>query len=95
MPGRPADAAILSTIILPFLTAASIGFDCGNLLKDKIDFDFSKLKGAHSVIDNVNHGGISSTNTTYTIDICKHLGKVKNIPQDKQCPNGSRGRHPP
>lgn len=29
-------------------------------------------------------------NTTFTIDICKPLGKVKNLPADEQCPNGTQ-----
>ena len=30
-------------------------------------------------------------NTTYTVDICKALGKVKDAPADEQCPNGTQG----
>ncbi|KAH8599508.1 autophagy-related protein 27-domain-containing protein [Bisporella sp. PMI_857] len=81
---------VLSTFLLPFLAAASGSLDCAHLRKDNIGFDLSKLGGARSVVHNVDHGGISSTNTTYTIDICRPLGKVKNVPSDRQCPNGTR-----
>lgn len=87
--GRPADAAILSTIILPILAAASGGLDCTHVRADKIGFDLSKLGGPRSVVNSVANPA-SSRNTTYTIDICKPLKKVKNIDKDIQCPNGSR-----
>lgn len=87
----PVGAAILSIVLLPFLAAASIGLDCKELIRDDIHFDLSALGGPRSVIRNVDHGGVSSTNTTYTIDVCRHLGKVKKV--EKQCPNGTRGMH--
>ncbi|KAG9244367.1 autophagy protein-like protein Atg27 [Calycina marina] len=89
LPCRPLEATIISTLLLPFLATAQ-GLDCEHLRADKIGFNLKKLGGAHSVVHNVDHGGISTTNTTYTLDICRPLGKVKSIPAEKQCPNGSR-----
>lgn len=89
LPGSPADAAILSTFLLPFLTAATGGLDCTHVRADSIGFDLSKLGGPRSVVNNI-FNPASSRNTTYTIDICKPLKKVKNIDKDIQCPNGSR-----
>ena len=91
MPGRPADTALLSVFLLPYLAAASIGFDCSTLIRDGVEFNLKALEGPRSVVHNIDHDGISSTNTTYTIDICRHLGKAKNVPKERQCPNGSRG----
>jgi len=41
------------------------------------------------VVNNIDNG-LTTQNTTYTIDICQALKKVKGIDNKKQCPNGSR-----
>ena len=92
LPGKPADALMLSTFLLPFLASATGTLNCAHLRKDGISFDLSKLGGARSVVQSVDHGGVSTTNTSYTIDICRALGKVNDLPADKQCPNGTRGK---
>jgi hypothetical protein len=91
LPGNPADAAIVSVFLLPFLTAASGSLDCTHVRADDIGFDLSKLGGPRSVVDNIANPA-SSLNTTYTIDICKPLKKVKDIDKNIQCPNGSRSK---
>jgi len=92
LPGRPGDAAILSAFLLPFLANATGNFDCGDIVLDHIPFDFSELGGARSVITSVDKGA-SIHNTTYTVNICKPLGKVKGVDPKIQCPNGTRCKH--
>jgi len=91
LPGRPGDAAILSAFLLPFLANATGSFDCEDVVLDGIPFDFKELGGARSVITSVDKGA-SIRNTTYTIDICKLLGKAKGVDPKIQCPNGTRGK---
>jgi Autophagy-related protein 27 len=89
LPRSPADAAILSTLLFPFFSAAA-GIDCTHVRVDKTSFDLSKLGGARSALHTYATGGKNHT-ATYTIDICKPLGKVKDVPSTDQCPHGTRG----
>lgn len=84
--------ALLPSFLLPLLAAAA-GLDCTHIRADGVGWDLTKLGGARSAVHNIDHEGISSTNTTYTIDICRPLGKVKGskVPVEKQCPGGTRG----
>ena len=91
LPRSPADAAILSTLLLPFLSEAAGNFDCNHIRVDKKGFDLSELGGPKSVFHNFVRDSTTNVTTTYTIDICKPLGKVKDIAAAKQCPNGTRG----
>lgn len=40
----------------------------------------------------VREEGIITKNTTFTIDICKAIGKKKGILDEDQCPEGTRGK---
>lgn len=86
LPRNPADAAIISTLLFPFLSAAAGNFHCDNVRVEGKGFDLTELGGARSIMHHYeNH------NTTFTVDICKPLGKVKGAPANEQCPNGTRG----
>ena len=91
LPLYPADVAIVSVFLFPFLTAANGSLDCTHIIADDVSFDLSELGGPRSVVNNIANPA-SSLNTTYTIDICKPLKKVKNIDKNIQCPNGSRSK---
>ena len=91
LPGSAADTAILSTILFPIFSAAVGNIDCTRVVVNKIPFNLKELGGARSVVHSVDLGP-SHTNTTYTIDICKPLGKAKDVNKDDQCPHGTRGR---
>ncbi|TVY71387.1 Autophagy-related protein [Lachnellula suecica] len=86
----PADAAMLLTLLFPFLSAADGNFDCNNLLKDKVPFDFSSLGDARSVMVSNSDKSAVYTNTTYTIDLCRPLKRVGKIEKEFQCPHGTR-----
>ena len=92
LPGAPADTAIFSTILFPLLATAYGGFDCNRVVLDNgnAKYDFHELGGARAVMhgfDNIQ----SWKNTTYTLDLCRPLGKARNRPKGEQCPNGTRG----
>lgn len=87
--GRAADTAILSTILFPIFSVAVGNIDCTRVVVNKIPFNLKELGGARSVVHSVDLGP-SHTNTTYTIDICKPLGKAKDVKKDDQCPHGTR-----
>lgn len=90
LPQGPADAAILSTLIFPFLSAAAGNINCEHTRVDGTNFVFTELGGPRSVFHNFVLNPTTNVTTTYTLDICKALGKVKDIPSEEQCPNGSR-----
>lgn len=94
LPGGSADTAMLSAFIFPFLAAAVGNIDCSYIRVDQIPFNLQELGGPRSVVHSVNEGP-SFTNTTYTIDLCKPLGKAKHVDKDIQCPNGTRRRLSP
>ena len=86
LPRSPVDAAIMTTLLFPLLADAAGSFPCDHIRPEKTSFNLMSLGGARSVMHHYeNH------NTTYTVDICKALGKVKDIPPEEQCPNGTRG----
>lgn len=91
LPRSPADAAMLLTLLFPLLSAADGSFDCHNIRKDKVPFDFSSLAGPRSVMVSDPSKSATFLNTTYTIDICRPLKRASDIPKDHQCPHGTRG----
>ena len=95
LPQSRADAATLLTLLFPLLSAADGSFDCSRLVKDKVNFDFSSLSGARSVMISDASKSASYLNTTYTIDICRPLKRVSEdkVPKAEQCPHGTRGKH--
>jgi len=82
---RLAEAAMLATLLVP----ASALLDCANIRADDQKFDFSKLKGPHSVTT-FEKSGDATWNTTYTVDLCGPL-KKKGGKKDEECPNGAWG----
>lgn len=86
----PANTAIISTIVFPFLAAAVGNLDCSHIVVDKVSWDLSKLGGPKSVLNSEDKTA-SFRNTTYTIDLCKPLKRVSfdKIPAAEQCPGGT------
>ncbi|KAF1811450.1 hypothetical protein P152DRAFT_467101 [Eremomyces bilateralis CBS 781.70] len=72
-----------SALLLSSLASAEI--DCKHIVKDKREFDLSKLDGKHSVhyIRSDLPGEPGVHNTTFTTDLCHPL-------KDTGCPQGSR-----
>jgi hypothetical protein len=92
MPGSTACAFALPSFLLPLLASATGVYDCHLILQEGIKFDISELGGARSAVHN-EILDLSTTNTTYTINVCRPLGKVKGNKAEEQCPNGSRSKY--
>jgi len=90
IPQTSTDAAMLLALLFPLLSAADGSFDCGRLVKDRVKFDFKSLSGARSVMISDSSKSVSYLNTTYTVDICRPLKRVEDVPAEKQCPHGTR-----
>jgi hypothetical protein len=76
------------------MLAAAVGnIDCTKVVVDKTPFNLKELGGPRSVVHRVDEGP-SFTNTTYTIDICRPLGKAKHVNTEDQCPNRTRRESP-
>jgi hypothetical protein len=91
LPQKPADAAILSALLFPLLSAAVGNLDCSHIRVDKISFDLSSLGGPHSVKHTFDLGDTKERNATYTIDLCQPLKKKKHSgdAEGTDCPNSS------
>lgn len=76
--------SILSTALL-LAPAAATELDCKHIVKDKKEFDLSKLSGKHSVhyVRSDLPGQPGMHNTTFTTDLCHPL-------KDSGCPQGTR-----
>jgi hypothetical protein len=81
---------MLLTLLFPLLSAADGGFDCNHIRKDNVKFDFSSLSGPRSVMYSDPSKSAAYLNTTYTIDICRPLKRANGVPEDQQCPSGTR-----
>ena len=83
-----------ATLTLPFLLpafATAVTINCEHVRVDKKSFDLSKIGGPHSVIVSDDSQPPALYNTTYTIDVCRPLRKLKNIPNRDQCEAGTHG----
>lgn len=89
LPRSPADAAMLLTLLYPLLSAADGGFNCEHTVSDGVPFAFKELGGARSVMVSKAKSN-TFDNTTYTIDVCRGLTRVGNVPTTEQCPHGTR-----
>ena len=78
-----------SVLLLPDIVS-SITLNCEHVRVGKQSFNFKSLGGPHSV-HHVQHTPPSIENTTYTIDLCSGLSKVKGMPDEDQCPDNARG----
>ena len=81
---------MLSLLSLALVAAQPVAamLSCDHIVADGTRFDFSKLKGPHSVIT-AQHTPPTEQNTTYTLDLCGPLKRKGNVPKGEECPNGS------
>ena len=78
-------------VLLAGLTSA-ISLDCSHIRVNNKKFDLSKIGGPHSVLVHDENRPPAVYNTTWTVDICQPLKKIKGIPNDDQCEAGTHGR---
>lgn len=87
----PSTAAyLLSLSSLPYLIQASLGFDCSNIVSQKVKWNLKPLEGPRAVHWDI-PGTPASHNYTFTLDICKPLRKFKDLPGADQCAAQTRG----
>lgn len=79
-----------SALVLGMLVAqpAAAMLQCDHIQADGQKFDFSKLRGPHSVLT-TQHTPPTEQNTTYTLDLCGPLKRKGDVPKGEECPNGS------
>nr|OQO26759.1 hypothetical protein B0A51_05643 [Rachicladosporium sp. CCFEE 5018] len=75
-------------LVLPTAISA-LTLDCKNIRIDKQSFNLNPLAGPKTVHFQ-SYEPPSIANTTYTIDICTRLPTVKDVPNARQCPGGTR-----
>lgn len=82
----------VSAVALPILFSAvssAISIDCDHIRVDGKKYDFSSISGPHSVMVSDTKHPPAISNTTYTVDLCRPLRKIKGIPNQDQCENGA------
>ena len=84
-------AALL--LLAPSSVSGASFLHCGELVVDGHKFDFSPLKGPHTITTSEFHPPTYS-NTTYTLDLCAYLKRKDDVKKGDECPNGTRGECP-
>lgn len=80
-------------LMLPAMVLGAITLDCEHIKVNDKSFDLTPLAGPHQ-IKYSEEVGQSVRESSYTIDLCRPLGKVKGLPSEEQCPSGTRGNGP-
>jgi autophagy-related protein 27 len=82
-------AALLALLAAPVPAWAQL--DCSRIVIEGKRFDFSNLRGPHSVLTS-EYDALANTyhNTTYTLDLCGTLKRKDD--STKVCPAGTRGK---
>ena len=88
---RTTTLSITVPLLLSTLTSA-LTLDCTHIRVDKKKFNLEKLGGPHSISVINKHKPPAIHNTTYTVDICHQLKRVKDLPKAEQCPQGTYGK---
>ncbi|KAK3063454.1 type II membrane protein, partial [Teratosphaeriaceae sp. CCFEE 6253] len=79
----------LSALLLLPVCISAVTLDCTHIRVDKKDFDLSAL-GGPKTIHSQRWLPPSIANTTFTIDLCNPLKKIKGVDPKEQCPGGTR-----
>lgn len=84
----PSFALRLALALLPIATSA-VTLDCKHIRADDASFNFEALAGPKDV-HLLERKPDYISNTTFTIDLCKPLEKLKDVKSELQCPSGTR-----
>lgn len=84
--------AMLASVLLlvPSSVSGASFLRCGELVVEGHKFDFSPLKGPHTITTSEFHPPTYS-NTTYTLDLCAYLKRKDDVKKGDECPNNTRG----
>ena len=86
------ELSAFSMLALPLILSnlvSAVSLDCYHIRINSTKFDLSKLGGPHHILIRDDSKTPSITNTTWTVDICQPLKKIKDIPAADQCPSGT------
>lgn len=83
-------AAFLLSV--PSFIHASPGLDCSKIVSQGVQWSLKELGGDRTV-HWVREDGVIRKNTTFTIDICKPIGKKKDLKPEEQCQGGTNGEN--
>lgn len=88
---RPSSPLLHVATLLASLqsVSAGVGFDCKHVVDDRVKWDLSALAGPKTV-HWVREEPPSIHNTTFTIDLCAPLKRLKDVPREEQCESGTR-----
>jgi hypothetical protein len=93
-PEAPIPATFTALLLLlgapSTVSGSSSSLRCGELEVDGHKFDFSPLKGPHTVTTSEFHPP-TYTNTTYTLDLCAYLKRKGDVKKGDECPKDTRG----
>ncbi|KAJ9606030.1 type II membrane protein [Cladophialophora chaetospira] len=82
--------SLFSTLLSFSHLAASTSIDCDHIRVGGQKFDLSKLAGRHSIHVNDTSRPPAEYDTTWTVNLCGPLEKLKGVPNEDQCPAGTR-----
>ncbi len=92
----PYQASLIRTAaflaMLPALIDATPGFDCSNIVSQKVRWNLKELGGARSV-HWIREEQPAIKNFTFTVDICRPLPRHKGVDAADECPGNTRGEH--
>lgn len=84
---------LLGVTLAAAVQPATAMLACDRVVADRQIFDFSPLKGPHSVVT-TQHTPPTDQNITYTVNLCGPLKRKGDVPKGEECPNGSWGTLP-
>ncbi|OAA57639.1 autophagy protein [Niveomyces insectorum RCEF 264] len=87
-PSSPMLLLIAGLAVVASAPPAAAMLSCDRVLADGHMFDFSPLRGPHSVVT-AQHTPPTEQNVTYTLDLCGQLKRKGDVPKGEECPNGS------
>lgn len=87
---RQAELGFFNLLLLPNVVS-SLTLDCGHVRAGGQSFNFKSLGGPRSTYHE-DPTPPTTTNTTYTIDLCAQLQVVDGLKREQQCPRGTRGK---
>lgn len=92
--GHHRSRPLLAVSFLSSFAAATIGFDCTDIVAQKQRFNLGELGGPR-VVHWLQEGEPTSSDYTFSLDICRPLKKHQGQDPHDECPRNTRGMHVP
>ena len=81
---------LLAASLLSSFAAATVGFNCKDIVSQRVRWDLGELGGPR-VVHWVQEGDPSTTDFTFALDICKPLKRHEGVGAHNECPGNTRG----